>query len=201
MFAFRSECPRPVVVAIDESHRDRVCAYRPRARIMLSRLRRIASRHCRISGAPADPTEFVEVMVGQTTRSCTPPRTTRPNLPVLEALDWAHHRSLDASCHQAREEAGPLDTVGEVVGVEGDDAAYSIAEVHDAVSDSVAPMDSPASVTPEVDPPRPGRPRLAAPARRNWRPERCRTSPYRGSRCADREQVAIRGTTSWKWSS
>jgi hypothetical protein len=50
--------------------------------------------------------------------------------PVLEAGDHrAHHRSLDAADHQAREEAGSLETVGEVVSVEGDDAAHSDAEV------------------------------------------------------------------------
>ena len=58
------------------------------------------------------------------------PHHTPEDLPVLEAgYSRADQRSLDASRHHAREETGSLDTVGEVVGVEGDDAAHSVAQV------------------------------------------------------------------------
>ena len=43
--------------------------------------------------------------------------------------DRARYRCLDASRHQAREETGSLDAVGEVVGVDGDDTAHAAAEV------------------------------------------------------------------------
>jgi hypothetical protein len=55
---------------------------------------------------------------------------TPEDVPVLEPGDHrADYRSLDASRDQAREETGSLDAVGEVVGVEGDDAAQAAAEV------------------------------------------------------------------------
>jgi hypothetical protein len=50
---------------------------------------------------------------------------------VLQAAeDRPPHRKTDVSHDQPRENIRSLDAVGEVVGVEGDDAAHSVAEVH-----------------------------------------------------------------------
>jgi hypothetical protein len=67
-------------------------------------------------------------MVGQLTGVMqSPSHYSLEDVLVIEAGDdRATHRSADASHHHAREQIGSLDAVGEVVGVEGDDAAHSV---------------------------------------------------------------------------
>jgi hypothetical protein len=105
-------------------------AYRWRAAIKLSRLRYTPGNNC-VSGTLADASELIEVVVGEVTGVPHSAAQYAPeDVPVLEAGDnRAHCRSLDASDHHAREGTCSLETAGVVVGVERDDAAYSLAEV------------------------------------------------------------------------
>ena len=106
-------------------------AYRSRAAIRLSRLRRIARATAGYPGRRPTRAELIEVVVGEMTRVVQSASQHAPeNLPVLEAGDdRADHRSLDASRHQAGDATRSLEAAGEVVGVEGDDAAHALAEV------------------------------------------------------------------------
>jgi hypothetical protein len=90
-----------------------------------------SSGHSWVAGTPADANELVVVVVWEVTGVLQSAAEHTPeDLPVLEAGDdRANYRSLDASRDQAREKTGSFDAVGEVVGVEGDDAAHAVAEL------------------------------------------------------------------------
>jgi hypothetical protein len=113
--------------------------------------------------------------------SCSPPRRMPARTCLFEpAEDGAPHRKADVPDDQSRKPVGSLDAVGEVVGVEGDYPAHPVAEVEEAVSATVAPIDSPRCWTSpgSCAAPRTGADRRARPRRGHDDAER----PPRGPR-------------------